>query len=109
MECQHRRTLLQFVMHGDRQALETAKKHVKNRWDLFYWGNSWEYLGPPEELSDEEKRAMEAAVYLGAASDIAKWLKSQLQKRPTDEEACLAAVSRPSAAARRLERKRQPR
>jgi hypothetical protein len=81
--------LLKFVMHGDREALEIAKKNVKKSWDL-YWLDPWEYLGPPAELTDEEKRAMEAAVYLGKAEDIAKWLKSHVEKSPADEETYLA-------------------
>ena len=82
--------LLRFVTHGDRQALENAKKNVTSSFGL-YWLNLWEYLGPPAELSDEEKRAMEAAVCLGKADDIAKWLKSHLDKGPADETAYLAA------------------
>ena len=63
---------------------------MRNSWDL-YWLDPWEYLGPPADLTDEEKRAMEAAVYLGKAADIAKWLKAHLEKGPADEEAYLAA------------------
>ena len=54
---------------------------MRNSWDL-YWLDPWEYLGPPADLTDEEKRAMEAAVYLGKAADIAKWLKARPGERP---------------------------
>jgi hypothetical protein len=82
--------LLRFVTHGDRKALETAKKNVTSSYAL-YWFNPWEYLGPPAELSEEEKRAMEAAVYLGEADDLAKWLKSRLEKPSKDDDDYLAA------------------
>jgi len=82
--------LLRFVTRGDRKALETARKRVTCGFDL-YWLDPWEYLGPPAQLSEEEKRAMQAAVYLGGAKAIAGWLRPHLDKGQAAEDAYLAA------------------
>ena len=83
--------LLQFVVQGDRKALETAKKNAKNCWELYWLKDVLGYLAAPRALSAEEKRAMHAAVVLGAEDDLGEWLKGKLKPGPADEEDYLAA------------------
>ncbi len=85
---------LRYVTHADESALQQAKQQaVTERWRLFWLSSLLAHLGPPLELSEEEKRAMQAAVFLGRADDLAEWLKSQIQiqESPADEDAYLAA------------------
>lgn len=82
--------LLKYVVQGDRSVLESVRKMMRCEWDLV-WFKPWEFLGPPETLSDEEKRALEASVYLGGAVGVTDWLKSQLHESPPNDDAYLAA------------------
>ena len=82
--------LLKYVALGDRSALESVRRMKRSNWELV-WFKPWEFLGSPETFSDEEKRALEASVYLGDVAGITDWLKSQLQDSPPNADAYLAA------------------
>ena len=84
--------LLRFVMRGDQAALQQAKKATgTQRWGLYWLKDVWAYLAAPHELTEEEKRAMHAAVVLGREDDLAEWLKGKLEKGPADEKDYLVA------------------
>ena len=82
-----------YVTQADESALQQLKKQAGARpWSDYYWlKNLWPHLGPPAELSQEEKRAMQAAVYLGETGYLTEWLKTQIEKEPAREDAYLAA------------------
>ena len=60
-------------------------------WSEFYWLKAlWPHLGPPAELSDEEKRAMKAAVELGETEHLTDWLKEQIEASKACQRRCLS-------------------
>jgi hypothetical protein len=70
--------LLDFVTHDNRTALESARLKVSDKFGLRWLNRIWKHLGVPSQLTVEEKRTMEAAVYLGAAEGLTEWLKSHI-------------------------------
>lgn len=84
--------LLRYITRADQTALQQAKKLAgSDNWSLYWLKDIWAHLAAPCELSEEEKRAMHAAVVLGRADGLAEWLKNKLEKGTQDEDAYLAA------------------
>jgi hypothetical protein len=92
MSTQNHVPVQHYVLYGDKSVLEKAKQLVRmDRWELGWMRPLLVKLGAPSEHSEEARRAMEAAVYLGAASYVGEWLQRQIENDPADDDACLDA------------------
>ena len=84
---------LKYVRTGNAPALTTARKQLGgNRWMLYSLKDVWRFLSEPDQLADEEKRAMRAIVQLGLGELLADWLQPRLRAQG-DQDAAMAAYS----------------
>jgi hypothetical protein len=83
--------LLSFVTTGNENALAAAlQKLVSHTWMLYALKDVWRHISDPEQISDEEKRAMRVAVELRVTKLLTEWLKPRLEHAPAAENAALA-------------------
>ncbi len=77
-----------YVTTGDEAALAGAKS-LAQRYSLYWLGDVWRFLAEPDQLSDEEERAMHAVVVLKGGEELAGWLGERVEGNQGAEEAYL--------------------
>ena len=77
-----------YVCSGDEKFLAAAKPQA-SRFGMYWARHAWRFMPSPEDLTEEESRALHANVVMAGGRDLAEVICERIKKAPETEAACL--------------------